>query len=135
MTTNDSNTADNSKEVFRRLMVKCSSLGIESAELSEADTRSKFIDPIFRECLGWPESEITREDPVAEGYADYTFGGEFKWFHVEAKRTLPRFTLHIPSRKRRLNLSGAHLLGNKSLKPLIEQAAGSRPARDAGVNK
>ncbi|MFN7842031.1 MAG: hypothetical protein ACK5N9_09950 [Pirellula sp.] len=123
MTTNDPSTADNSKEAFLRFIEQCAGLGIDSAVLSETDTRTKFIDPIFRECLGWPEAEISREDPVAEGYADYTFGGEFKWFHVEAKRTLPRFKLHIPSRKRRLSLSGAHLLGNKHLKPLIEQTA------------
>jgi hypothetical protein len=41
-----------------------------SSKLSEADTRAKLIDPLFRDVLGWTEVEIRREKPSADGYAD-----------------------------------------------------------------
>jgi len=116
-------SADAGKKAFGALMKNGTLLGMDDPDQSEADTRAKLIDPIFKDALGWNETDIHREEPVADGFADYTFGTEFKWFHVEAKRTAPRFKLHIPSRRRRLKLSGAHLLGNKHMKPLLDQAA------------
>jgi len=92
-------------------------------DMSEADTRSKLIDPLFLDVLGWQEQDIRREEPVSDGFADYSFGLDFKWFHVEAKRTLPRFELHVSSSVRRLTLTGPHMLGNKRMKPLLEQTA------------
>ena len=40
---------------------------------------------------------------------------------VEAKRINPRFRLDVPSRARKLRLDGLHLLGQKKVKPLVEQ--------------
>ena len=119
-----SQLADEGKNAFVAVMKNGALLGMDDPNQSEADTRAKLIDPIFKDALGWRETEIHREEPVTEGFADYTFGTDFRWFHVEAKRTAPRFRLHIPSRKRRLKLSSTHLLGNKHMKPLLEQAAG-----------
>lgn len=38
---------------------------------NEADTRAKIIDYILRDCLGWGESMITRENHTCAGYTDY----------------------------------------------------------------
>ncbi len=56
--------------------------------LSEADTRTIFIDPLF-ECLGWKMKdieEVSREDRVSNGYVDYAFriSGVVRFF-LEAK--------------------------------------------------
>lgn len=99
--------------------------------LSEADTRSKLIDPLFKHVLGWHESEIRREPSCSKGYADYVFGSETSYLIVEAKRASPRFHLSAPNKSRRLLLSGPHLLGNKKLKPFVEQAQSY--ASDFGV--
>lgn len=119
----DPDLADAGKAAFTAFLAVCPKLGIDAPDLSEADTRVKFIDPIFRDALGWRETEIHREEPVAEGFADYSFGNEFRWFHVEAKRTAPRFGLRMPSKKRRVKLSSTHLLKNNDMKPLLQQAA------------
>ena len=83
--------------------------------------------PRFKDVLGWQESDITRKAPAADGFADYSFGVEYKWFHVEAKRTAPRFELIASSRPRNLKLSGPHLLKNKQMRLLLEQAAKYTP--------
>src|ERR1035441_9858830 len=59
-----------------------------SEHLSEADTRSKIIDVILRDILGWPEGLIRREPHVSEtnGYIDYLLSTSHPYFVVEAKR-------------------------------------------------
>ncbi|MEM1060700.1 MAG: hypothetical protein AAGJ97_00080 [Planctomycetota bacterium] len=94
-----------------------------SMDQSEADTRSKLIDPVFVRVLGWKESHIIREDPVSEGFADYSLSIDHKIVHIEAKRQKPRFKINAPSERRKLKLSGPHLLSNSSVRAQIEQAA------------
>ena len=89
---------------------------------SEADTRAKLIDPVFIDALGCTRSTSNARLPSRTAMPTTSFGKHYAWFHVEAKRTLPRFNLHVPSRTRRLKLSGPHLLGNKTIKPLLDQA-------------
>ncbi len=102
------------------------------ADLSESDTRSKLIDPLLKDVLGWHEADITREEPADEGFADYLIGADFPYFHIEAKRIRPRLRIAAPSRNRVLKLSGAHLLGQKEVRSFIEQAA--RYAADLGTD-
>jgi hypothetical protein len=104
---------------------------VDAATLSESDTRSKYIDPLFKEVLGWHEADIQREAPVAKGFVDYVLGSSFKYLLIEAKRAKPRFQLSAPGKPRRLKLSGPHLLGNKKVKEVIEQAQGY--ASDVGA--
>lgn len=99
--------------------------------MTEADTRAKLIDPLFRDVLGWNETEIRRERPVRKGYADYVLGSEFNYLLIEAKRAAPRFNLQAPTRPRRLALSGPHLLGHKKIAEHLEQAQAY--ASDTGV--
>src|SRR5437763_947626 len=127
MTLTVGKAADESKIIFQRFVSRAALLRIDDPEQSEADTRAKLIDPIFINVLGWRETDIKREEPAADGFADYSFGSEFKWFHVEAKRTVPRFQLHTRSKSRKLKLSGPHLLGNKAMRPIIEQGARYAP--------
>ena len=115
--------ASEGQERFRQLVASRLLMSRATPPLSEADTRAKLIDPIFKDCLGWTESEIHREKPVKDGFADYTFGTDFLWFHVEAKREVPRFKFYAPSGRRELTLSGAHLLNNPDIADEIEQAA------------
>lgn len=98
-----------------------------SEDLSESDTRAKLIDPVFKSVLGWQEADIRREEPSGEGYADYVLGADYPHLHIEAKRIRPRFTIICPSRSRVLKLKGPHLLGDKSVKPAVEQAARYAP--------
>src|SRR3989338_3848610 len=74
-------TPDESLDRFKELLKK------EWSKLSESDTRSKIIDPLFKECLNWDEDDITREEHTESGYIDYLFKkGEKILFLVEAKK-------------------------------------------------
>src|SRR5690625_25118 len=61
---------------------------------SEADTRSKIIDSLFTEVLGWDESQIQREGYVNKvGFFDYIFNSGKNKFVMEAKKTDIDFTM------------------------------------------
>jgi hypothetical protein len=115
--------ADVSAAALKRLRDAGNLFTRGAPELSETDTRVKLIDPIFKDVLGWAEVDIRREEPVEVGFVDYVFGADFPYFHVEAKRAVPRFSLVAPDKDRYLQLSGPHLLGKKEMKAPLEQAA------------
>ena len=114
--------ADRAYLHFKQLLEQQALFRDSDPKLSESDTRAKLIDPLFRDVLGWPEAEITRELPVDTGYSDYVLGTEVAHLLLEAKRTKPRFRIEAPGKSRRLLLNGPHLLGQKKLKPWIRQA-------------
>jgi GTPase SAR1 family protein len=62
-------------------------------KLSESDTRSKIIDKILIDILGWNELDIRREGKTDTGYFDYKIKTPFFQFVVEAKKTLVKFEL------------------------------------------
>ncbi|QVY60913.1 hypothetical protein [Cytobacillus gottheilii] len=63
-------------------------------ELSEADTRSKIIDPLFKDVLGWDESQIKREAYTPKiGFYDYKFDSGINKFVLEAKKTTIEFSM------------------------------------------
>jgi hypothetical protein len=109
---------------LKELLEKKALFRYSDPKLSEADTRAKLIDPLFREVLGWTEADIRREKPANSGFADYVFGLDAAFLLVEAKRTNPRFHLDAPTRPRKLRLDGPHLLGQKKVKPSVEQVQG-----------
>lgn len=88
-----------------------------SNDLSESDTRSKIIDVIFLNILGWNETNITREPYVKDiGYYDYVFSTGIFHFVVEAKRNF--LELKIPKKKKtKISL----LSTDKTNKEVIEQ--------------
>lgn len=95
--------------------------------LNEADTRAKLIDPVFRIGLGWAEDHIVREEPVVEGYVDYSLvEGERRYALVEAKRTKSRFSL--PARPQMETfVIGGPALSSIPARDAIRQAAGYAP--------
>lgn len=72
------------------------------ADISESDTRSKIIDTIFKEILGWSEFDIERERFVRVGYYDYEISTSFFRFVVEAKKASIEFIL--PEKVRKVKL-------------------------------
>jgi len=118
----DRSDADAALKRLQRIIQEERIFSADSPRLSEDDVKAKLIDPLFREVLGWRESEIRRERSAGHGLADYVFGNDYAWLHVEAKRTRPRFKLNAPTTARRINLSGPHLLGKKEMRQWVEQA-------------
>lgn len=76
--------------------------------LSESDTRSKIIDPIFTKCLNWEETDFSREEHSDTGFVDYVFKiGKKNVFVIEAKREGVSFKLPITfGFKRRFKVGG-----------------------------
>lgn len=68
-------------------------------DLSESDTRSKIIDYILIEILGWLETDIQREGHVDSGYYDYKISLSGINIVVEAKRQFKEFILPNQSKK------------------------------------
>lgn len=91
-------------------------------KLSEADTRSKIIDPIFIGCLNWQEDDIHREEASNTGFVDYTFRiGKKNILVVEAKRkgTLLSFPITVGF-KRQYKVNGI-LAKDKKFKDIMRQ--------------
>ncbi len=94
----------------------------EWSKLSESDTRSKIIDPLFKECLNWNEEDIKREDRTESGYIDYLFmKGDKILFLVEAKKEGLGFEIP-PNFKNRHYVINGTLAKCTELKKTIEQA-------------
>lgn len=75
--------------------------------LSEADSRAKIIDPIFKDCLGWDEDDIIREEHVNKGFIDYLFKvGNRTVFVLEAKKVDNHFVIPEALKKRRYKING-----------------------------
>jgi len=65
----------------------------QDSNLSETDTRSKLLDKILIDILGWKEFDIEREGYVRVGYFDYELKTSNFKFVVEAKKNLVKFNL------------------------------------------
>ncbi len=70
--------------------------------LSESDTRSKLIDFIFKDILGWSENNIRREGHVDSGYFDYIISLNNFQFVVEAKKQAVVFNVPIKGRRHKI---------------------------------
>jgi KaiC/GvpD/RAD55 family RecA-like ATPase len=104
-------------ESFKRIFQS-----LEKSALSESDSRAKIIDPIFKECLGWNENDITREEHVHAGFIDYIFKVDDRpLFVLEAKKFDQSFTLPEAYKKRRYKIGGA-ISTDKKIADAIEQA-------------
>lgn len=77
-------------------------------EWSEADTRSKLIDTVLIDVLGWGEPAIKREPHVAKprGYIDYLLHTSRVAYVVEAKRSSLTFNLPSTRRQRAFKIGG-----------------------------
>lgn len=58
----------------------------KSVNISESDTRSKLIDTVLIDVLGWDEADVRREGHVDSGYYDYKISIAGFSLIIEAKR-------------------------------------------------
>ncbi|RZK25735.1 MAG: hypothetical protein EOO43_04735 [Flavobacterium sp.] len=84
----DINSALQSFETFKERFSE-----YQKDDLTEADTRSKIIDYLLFEVLGWDERDIIREGHVISGYFDYRISIPGVHFLVEAKKQFKEFIL------------------------------------------
>jgi hypothetical protein len=64
-------------------------------DLSETDTRSKILDKLIINVLGWSEFDIEREGWVRVGFFDYEIKTSAFQFVIEAKKNFNEFKLPI----------------------------------------
>lgn len=81
---------DKAFEEFKKIKTEISSY---SENLSETDTRCKYLDRIFKDVLGWAEDNIVREGYVKPGFFDYEFSTSQFRFVVEAKKNSVKLVL------------------------------------------
>lgn len=99
-------------------------------KLTESDTRSKLIDFMLKDVLGWKEEDIIREERVIEDntYLDYKLSTNIPQIIIEAKQS--NFDLKIPTSTKQLEFVVGGVLQNS--KPLISAMI---QARDYAVSK
>lgn len=115
-------TSEESLSKFKEYVLEVSRYHDEF--LSESDTRCKFIDRLFIDCLGWNELNIRREIRVSveggAGFVDYIFRTHMPILVVEAKRKNVIF--QFPSDgKRKYKINGV-ISKIKELHDAINQA-------------
>ncbi|MGD0496728.1 MAG: hypothetical protein ABSB28_11955 [Candidatus Bathyarchaeia archaeon] len=89
--------------------------------MSESDSRAKILDPIFKDCLGWTEDDITREEHIHKGFIDYTFKIDDRpVFVLEAKKVGYSFIISEALKKRRYKINGA-ISTDKKISEAINQ--------------
>ena len=110
-------TLSEGRTKFDRLLTECRSTTVD---WNEAETRSKFIDRLLVECLGWPQTQIALERHKDGQIADYLLGVPISiiW---EAKRKGNHFDLPVESKNRRLQSLSSLMAVSKSASDAIEQ--------------
>ncbi len=94
----------------------------EWPKLSEADTRSKVIDPLFTKCLNWEETDFLREEHDNAGYVDYVFKiRNMNSFVVEAKRNGKSFIIPVSFNFRRRFSIGGVISKDKAIRDALIQ--------------
>ncbi|MDP3150030.1 MAG: hypothetical protein Q8N83_12985, partial [Ignavibacteria bacterium] len=82
-------------------------------DISESDTRSKILDKIIIDVLGWSETDINREGYVKNaGYYDYLIILPTFQFVVEAKKNFENFNLALQTRNIKIKTL---MKGNKAI--------------------
>ncbi len=87
-------------------------------DLSESDTRSKILDKILIDILGWTEYDIEREGWVRAGYFDYELKTSAFQFVIEAKKNFSKFKLPLNGNEVKLKTI---YTGNKEVIDQIRQ--------------
>lgn len=72
------------------------------SDLNESDTRSKLIDTLLIDILGWSEADIKREGKVESGYFDYQVSAPGITFTIEAKRNFEDFAIPTKHKKAKI---------------------------------
>ncbi len=74
----------------------------EKNDLNESDTRSKLIDALLINVLGWSEADIKREGRLESGYFDYQISSPGFTFIIEAKRNFKDFSIPTKHKKAKI---------------------------------
>jgi len=112
-----SSDIDRAFECFKGL---AESLDIRKTR-SEADIRAKVIDPVFKDCLGWDEDDIAREEHIHSGWLDYIFRlGNRPLFVLEAKKDA--FIVPLGLKRSKYKISGSAISTDRKIKNAIDQA-------------
>jgi len=111
---------------FKRLRTQ----SYDRSGLSEADTRSKLIDYVLIECLGWSEQDISREERCIESrtYLDYKLSTNIPILIVEAKRASEPLDLPGTSNQREYKIGGVLKRCENTLAAMVQ-------ARDYAISK
>lgn len=91
---------DDSIEIFNNYKEKLQTF--ISNDLCEYETRSKVIDFLLKDVLGWLESDISREGKLDSGYFDYKVSCPGFNFIIEAKRNFKQF--NFPKSQNRIKI-------------------------------
>ena len=92
---------DTSKNEFQNFLVHFEKL--KQQDISESDTRSKIIDGIFIDILGWHIDDFQREGHVDSGYYDYKLSIPGFLSIIEAKKQFVDFILPLNTKKTSIN--------------------------------
>ena len=111
---------------FKRLRAQ----SYDRSGLSEADTRSKLIDYVLLECLGWLEHDILREERCVESgtFLDYKLSTNIPILIIEAKKASEPLDLPAASNQREFKIGGVLKKCKNTLKALVQ-------ARDYAISK
>lgn len=93
-------------------------LEFKKLDLSETDTRSKILDALLTDVLGWSEFDIEREGWVRVGFFDYELKTSNFNFVIEAKKNFIEFSL--PPKGNEVKLKTIYK-GNKDVIDQIRQ--------------
>jgi energy-coupling factor transporter ATP-binding protein EcfA2 len=111
---------------FKRLR----SQSYDRSSLSESDTRSKLIDYILFDCLGWSEEDVVREERCVESgtYLDYKLATNMPLIVIEAKKSSEPLELPMASNQREYKIGGV-------LRKCSNTVAAMVQARDYAISK
>ncbi len=94
-------TIDKSRQEFEKL--KAEYKKYSEVDMTESDTRSKILDTILKNVLGWDEENIERERHVKVGYFDYLVKLPSFQFVIEAKKNLKNLNFPVAHKSTSLN--------------------------------
>ena len=102
----------------------------DNEALSESDTRSKLIDYVLIDCLGWSEDDIVREERCAENgtFLDYKLSTNMPIIIVEAKKASVDFQIPSSSSQREYKVGGVISSSKKLLETMLQ-------TRDYAISK
>ncbi len=86
-----------------------------SQDLNESDTRSKLIDNLLINVLGWNEEDIKREGSIDSGKYDYVLSAPNIKLVIEAKKEA--FNPNLPSKQNKIKIKTLY----QSNKNIIDQ--------------
>ena len=95
----------------------------ENEDWTESDTRSKFIDRLLVDCLGWDETDIRRELSKCKRRLDYHLSTTRPYVVVEAKRAQERIPALRGQPRYRVRIATL-LKSHPSIKKHLDQLAG-----------